>query len=109
MLGMATGKYTVIRGSVSTNDYGDEVSDDAVVSVGNIGAVTERRRTNFDPQSGRVATVRELTGRFSNGADIKDGDRIKDEKTGDTFLVASVYRGTSIAMKSDLVLDLSLN
>ena len=109
MLGMATGTYTVLRGTASFNDYGDEVSDDAVASTGNIGAVTERRRTNFDPQSGRVATLRELTGRFSHGTDIQDGDRLKDEKTGDTFTVVSVYRGTSIAMKSDLVLDLTIN
>lgn len=109
MIGLATGRYTVIRGVTAQNDYGDDVSDDAVVSTGNIGAVTERRRTNFDPQSGRVETVRELTGRFRHGTDVQDGDRIKDEKSGDEFVVTSVYRGTSIALKSDLVLDLKLN
>lgn len=108
MMGMATGRYSIIRGESTQNDYGDEVESDTVVEDGILGSVIERSRTNFDPQSGRIATLRQLTGRFTNGTDIRDGDRIKDEESGRVYLVTSVFNGTSLVGKADVVLDLSV-
>lgn len=107
MIGLSTGRYSVIRGTDTENEYGDTVSDNAVVEKHLSGSIIERTRTNFDPQSGRIATLRQLTGRFANGTGIQDGDRLRDERSGEVFLVTSVYRGTSVVGKADLVLDLS--
>lgn len=108
MNALSTGRYDILRGVSEVNEYGDEI-DATTVHLSNIlGSVVERRRTVFNPDDSRVATIRELTGRFKHGTDIKDGDRIKDIKTGEVFVVSAVYRGTSLAGKADVVLDLSL-
>lgn len=107
MMGLSTGRYSVIRGESTQNEYGDEVEGTTVVQTNILGSVIERSRTVFDPQSGRVATLRQLTGRFNHGTDIRDGDRIEDEKSGKVFLVSSVIEGTSLVGKADLILDLT--
>lgn len=106
MMGIATGRYSIIRGESTLNDYGDEVETDTVIRESVQGSVIERSRTNFDPESGRIATLRQLTGRFAHGTDIKDGDRIKDEESGKVYLVTSVFNGSSLVGKADIVLDL---
>lgn len=106
MMGLSSGRYTVIRGSAA-NDYGDEVDGTAIVAQDVLGSVVERTRTNFDPASSRVDTVRFLVGRFNSNADIQDGDRIKDQKTEEVFVVNSVSRGANLIHKSDVVVDLT--
>jgi hypothetical protein len=106
MLGLVTGRYSVLRGS-TVNDYGDEVDSETVVSTDILGSVIERTKQVFNPDDGRVATVRFLTGRFDGRADIQDGDRIKDQKTGEVFVVASLARPTNAVVKSDIVADLT--
>ena len=109
MLGFPTGKFTILRGTPTTNDYGDQVDTQTPVQTGLSGSVIERTRSNFDPQSSRIVTLRQLTGRFGHGTDIQDGDRIKDEKTGVIYLVTSVFHPTAIVNKPDVVVDLTLN
>lgn len=109
MNGMATGRYSIIRGAVSVNEYGDEIEEDTVITERILGSVIEQSRTNYDPQSGRIATLRQLTGRFGSEHDIRDGDRIKDEKSNKVYVVTSVFQGTSFVGKADIVLDLSIS
>lgn len=107
MLGLSTGRYTVLSRVTTTNDYGDEVEGEGVATpVTILGSVIERTKKVFNPDDGRVATIRFLTGRFNRDADIQDGDRIKDEKTGEIFVVESLARPTNAVMKSDIVADL---
>jgi len=106
MMGLSTGRYSVLRGS-SVNEYGDEIDGSDVASSGILGSVIERTKQVYNPDDGRVATIRYLTGRFNHNADIQDGDRIKDEKTGEIYLVASISRPTNAVMKSDIVADLT--
>lgn len=106
MMGLITGHYSIIRGVSSETEYGDEVESTDVVYTNIPGSVIEKSRTVYDPQSGRVATLRKLTGRFKFGTDIQDGDRIKDEKTEKVWVVSAVYEGTSFVAKPDLILDL---
>lgn len=106
MLGLSTGRYTIIRGTTTQNDYGDDETSEDVLYASVLGSVIERRRTVYNPEDGRVATLRELVGRFAHGTDIQDGDRIKDEKTDKVYTVSAVYEGSNFAMKSDVVVDL---
>ena len=107
MLGLSTGRYTIIRGTTSTDEYGDEVTSEEPLYEAVQGSVSERRRTSYNPVDSRVSTFRELVGRFGYGTDIQDGDRIKDEATGTVYYVDSVYHGSNFAMKSDVVVDLT--
>lgn len=107
MIGLATGTYTIIRGTTTQDEYGDETTSDDTVYTAVLGSVIERRRTAFNPVDGRVATYRELTGRFPSGTDIQDGDRIKDEKTDTVYYVSSIYHGANLVMEPDVVVDLT--
>jgi hypothetical protein len=106
MMGLSTGRYSVLRGS-TTNEYGDEVDGDGVASSGIRGSVIEQTTQVFNPDDGRVATIRSLIGRFPSGSDIQDGDRIMDEKTKEVFVVASLARQNNVLVKSDIVADLT--
>lgn len=108
MIGFATGRYSVLRGT-KENEYGDEIDANKVVYTGILGSVVEKTKTAFDPATSRVATLRYLVGRFNHGSDIQDGDRIKDEKTGEIFVVGSISRPTNAIHKSDIVADLTLS
>lgn len=107
MLGLTTGRYSVMRGS-TLNEYDDEVDGDTIVVSGLLGSVIERTRQVFNPDDSRVATVRFLVGRFNYNADIQDGDRLKDDKTGEVYVVASVSRGSNAVNKSSLELELTV-
>jgi len=106
MLALSTGRYSILRGS-TLNDYGDEIDGTAAVAANVLGSVVERTRTNFDPATSRVSTIRYLVGRFGPETEIRDGDRIRDDITNETFLVTSVARGANLAGKSDVVVDLT--
>jgi hypothetical protein len=105
MLGLSTGRYSVLRGS-ALNEYGDEIDGTGVASADILGSVIERSKQVFNPDDGRVATIRFLIGRFPSNSDIQDGDRIKDQKTGEIFVVESLARPTNAVVKSDIVADL---
>lgn len=109
MLGLATGRYTILRGTTTTNEYGDEVQSDDPIATHVLGSVLERTRSNYDPQSSRVVTLRNLTARFKSGTDIRDGDRVVDERTGIVFLVNSVNFPVALVNSPDVVAEVSLN
>jgi hypothetical protein len=106
---MATGRYSVLRGTSAENEYGDEVESQDVHLTNVIGSVIEKSSKVYNPSDSRVVTVRTLTGRFAFGTDIQDGDRIKDEKTNVTYLVSSVNTSTSLVNNPDLVVELTAN
>lgn len=109
MMGLSTGRYNILRGTTTTNEYGDESTTDGVHKANVLGSVIEQTRQNFDPQSSRIVTIRQLTGRFAYGTDIMDGDRVVDIKSGMTYLVNSVSHPTALVNKPDVVVELSVN
>lgn len=107
MLGMPTSRYTIIRGEELTDDYGDTYVTDVPLYFGVQGSVIEKKREVFNPEDNRIAVVRILTGRFGPNTDIQDADRIKDEKSGETYLVSSVFHPQTLGgFKSDVLVDL---
>lgn len=107
MMGLATGRYTIFRSAEgATDEYGDPMDTEVPVYSNVLGSIIERSRSNYDPVSGRVSTIRELSGRFSPHTDLQDGDRVMDAKTEEVFLVTSVHRGANLVGKSDILVDL---
>lgn len=104
----ATSKYSVLRGS-TINEYGDEVDGITVIYSGIRGSVVQRGKNLFNPDSGRVEFITFYTGRFPNGTDIAQGDRVRDERTNAVYTVLSASEGSDFINKSDLTLDLEIN
>lgn len=105
---LATGRYAVLRG-VSTDKYGDEVDSKEPVARNVLGSVLESQRTVFNPNDQRTTVVRDLVGRFGSGTDVQSGDRIRNEKSGDVYVVLGVHEGNGPVHKSDVVVDLTRN
>lgn len=105
MLARATTTLSVLRGT-STDGYGDEVDTDTIAATGIPASLVEqtRRVTSRDDPTPRI--VRYTVGRVTAGTDITDQDRIRDERTGDTYIVDAVSAMTSAAVAADLRLDL---
>lgn len=105
MLALATTTISVLRGT-STDVYGDETDTDTVVRSGIPASLVEqtRRVTTRDDPTPRI--VRYAVARVTAGTDITDQDRIRDERTGGTYIVDAVSSMNSAAIAADLRLDL---
>lgn len=105
MIARATTTIAVLRGT-STNAWGDEADTDTPVHIGIPASLVEqtRRVTTRDDPTPRI--VRYAVGRVTAGTDVTDQDRIRDERTGDTYIVEAVSAMNSAAVAADLRLDL---
>lgn len=105
MLAVATTTVSVLRGTTA-DAYGDEQDTDTVVASGIPVALTEqtRRVTTRDDPTPRV--IRYATGRATAGTDIRDQDRLRDDRTGAVYIVEAVSSMNSPAVAADLRLDL---
>lgn len=105
MLARATTTLAVLRGT-TTDAYGDEQDTDTPVHTGIPASLTEqtRRVTTRDDPTPRV--IRYTVGRVTAGTDITDQDRVRDERTGDVYIVDAVSQMANFATAADLRLDL---
>ena len=87
---LATTTITIMRGTV-TGPYDDDLDSDQVVASKVPASILERPVTGGRPASGRTDTQRTHALRVWKPVDIRQDDRVKDERTG------AVYSGTSAA------------
>ncbi|MFM9635973.1 hypothetical protein [Streptomyces turgidiscabies] len=95
----------MLRGT-TTDAYGDDQDTDTPVHTGIPIALTEqsRRVTTRDDPTPRI--VRYAVGRATAGTDIRDQDRLRDERTGVVYIVDAVSSMANPAVASDLRIDL---
>lgn len=86
---VATGTYRIERGTVM-NDFGDETDTPNVIARAVPAAITERTMRTTDGSS--LVRAREIVGRFRPGRDVREDDRVVDERTGEKFTVEMVER-----------------
>jgi Mg-chelatase subunit ChlD len=105
MQAIATTTLTVLRGT-TTDGYGDEKDTDTPVAAGVIASLTEqsRRVTTRDDPTPRI--VRYAVARVPAGTDIRDQDRVRDERTGAVYIVDAPSSMANPALAVDLRLDL---
>lgn len=89
---LATTTVTVYRG-VSTDSYGDEIDENNEVATGQVCSILEASPISATRKADqRLETVRRYVGRFYGSADLRDGDRVYDERTGATYMVDVVTK-----------------
>lgn len=105
MQAVATTKVSILRGT-TTDAYGDEQDADTVVHTGIPASLIEqsRRVTTRDNPTPRI--VRYAIARVPAATDVTDQDRLRDERTGATYIVESVSAMTNPALAVDRRLDL---
>lgn len=105
MQAIATTRLTVLRGT-TVDAYGDEQDTDTAVAVSVPASLTEqsRRVTTRDDPVPRI--IRYTIARVSAGTDIRDQDRVRDERTGVVYIVDAPSSMANPVLAVDLRLDL---
>lgn len=97
---------TILRGT-TVNQFGDEIDSNVPFISGLPITLVETGKTVQDPSTPTPRTIREITAMVPHWTGVLDTDRIRDERTGDVFMVISVTTPpTIIGAPVDLVLGL---
>jgi hypothetical protein len=104
----ATGRYTILRGD-GEDQFGDPTGEGHPIATNQIASVIEQNRQVYDAANSRLDTVRQIKGRFKSGTDIKISDQVKNENTGDIYVVAGKHMPSNIVAKPDVVVELTRN
>jgi hypothetical protein len=104
--GRATTTISVYRGTTN-NEYSDEVDDNTTpILSGCIASIIEQSRRAFVAAESRKTVIKNTIGRVTNGTDIIEGDRVKDEMTQQFYFVESVSTPASPVHGPDLRMTL---
>lgn len=102
---LATTLITIMRGTV-TDRYGDEADSDSVVASRIPASILEKPVTGGRPASGRKDTPRGYFLRVWKPVDIRQNDRVRDERTGDIYAVTTQAPATNPVGLGSTRLDL---
>ena len=108
MKSRATTTVSVMRGTVYDPVYGDEVDDDTVVASGIRVSIIEqtvdaKTEVTSVPHSYRFAKMR-----CTPGTDIRQNDRLLDEKTGEIWTIVQISRRGNPVVNQDMRVDLEM-
>src|SRR4051812_25658429 len=108
MYALATSSASIYRGT-TTDDYGDTVDDDTTpIRTGVPVSLLEQTNTVIPADGSTPSVVRYVAGRVAAGTDIKDGDRLLDERAGAKYAVDFVSLGYMPTGSADIQLHLRL-
>lgn len=91
---LATTTVTVLRGT-TTDRYGDEQDTEDVVAERIPVSIIERPVRGGRPASGRKDTQRGYMMRCWRRDDIRQGDRVRDERTGLRYVILTQAPNTN--------------
>ena len=103
---LANRRVSILRGTV-TDTFGDPKDLDTPVQTRVPASVRETRSIVTTVSDTRGQQIRLLVGRLPIGTDIRPGDRILDEASGETFIVDAIEpTAQSPVMDTGVRLDL---
>jgi hypothetical protein len=92
---VANTTITILRGE-GVDSWGDNVDADRPIKTGVPAAKGETNRQTERKDTDTPRNVRDYTFRFWRPVDIRDGDRIRDERDNQIYLVDSVVKPTQV-------------
>lgn len=83
---------TVLRTSPGdlTDEFGDPEDNETVSSTGNPFSIIMQSKRQFLPSENRTTIVQTIAGRCRANVDVKETDRLKDERTGYLYMIESI-------------------
>lgn len=100
-----TTTVSVLRGE-TLDEFGDPVDSDSSVRAGVPIAITEYSRRIFVAAEQRMTVVRQCWGRVRPGFDIREKDRLRDERTGRIYLVEEISQPALSTNLADMRISL---
>jgi hypothetical protein len=85
----ATTRGAILRGTTPDPEWGEPTDTDTPApGLADIPvSIIERSRTVYDPADATLRTVRELVGRIPGNVLVLEGDRLRDNITGEIFII----------------------
>lgn len=105
MRAIPTTTVSILRGT-TTDAYGDPVDGTTVAASGVLASLLEQRVGVTTGADDRVQQLRAITGRLPAGTDVEEGDRIRDERTGEIYVIDNVSRVQNPVVMADTRVDL---
>jgi hypothetical protein len=83
---------TILRTSPETltDEYGDEMDNEVPVSTRNPFSIIMQSKRQYLPSENRTTIVQTHLGRCRANVDVKETDRLKDERTGFVYMIESI-------------------
>lgn len=106
MYAVATCTISILRGTANDPVYGDTFATSQVIASGVPASIIERTQKIVTPGNAAPRIVRSIDGIVGSQIDITDADRIRDEKTGQVYVVIAVINSALPGMTSDTQLEL---
>lgn len=91
---------SILRGE-TIDEYGDPKDSDVSVNSGVPMSIVEESRRVFLAVEGRLTIIREFIGRVRPGFDIRESDRLRDDKSGRVYLVEGISQPSLATGTSD--------
>lgn len=85
---------SILRGE-EIDEYGDPKDSDVSVAAGVPISITENNQRVYIAAEGRLTIVRQMVGRVRPGFDVREQDRLRDDTTGDIYLVEGISQPMS--------------
>jgi hypothetical protein len=102
-----TTTISILRTPANTvNAWGDPIDTLDVAHAGIPASISETTRRLFGGSQSQDRVVRYATCHVYKGTDVLDNDRVKDDTTGDIYIVDIVRQNSSQVHASDVVLEL---
>jgi len=101
-----TTTVTILGSGEEESEYGDVLDSETPAGSGIPCSIVEGRQivsTESDPQARAILYY---TGRVPNGTVVDETNRLRDEKTGETYVIDHVTRPHNPVMSPDVRLDL---
>lgn len=96
-----TTTVSILR-TTTTDAYGYEADDNATpAATGMPASIIEQTQNTSRPDSDRPMTVRLYDCRLPADADVRDGDRIKDESDDQIYMLDTIAKSANPAREMD--------
>lgn len=105
MIATPTTTVTILGGS-SDSDYGDVLDSDEPAGTGIPASIVEGRQIVTTESDAQARAIRYYTGRLPHGTVVNDSQRIRDEVTGEVYVIDNVTQPRNPVMEQDVRLDL---
>jgi hypothetical protein len=105
VIAVPTTTVTILGGSTNS-DYGDVLDSDEPAGTGIPASIIEGRQIVATEADQQARAIRYYTGRLPHGTIVTDSNRLRDELTGDTYVIDNVTAPRNPIMEQDVRLDL---
>jgi hypothetical protein len=107
MIARATTTVTIYRGE-STDEYGDPIDSNTIVATGVSASILEQTVKAWTEVTTLPRAYRWAKMRVTNGTDIRQNDRIYDERTEETWTIVQISNRANPVRGTDLRVDLEM-